>query len=140
MENSRRLVAEGHLIDTGLMSKYLDIVVEHGGKYELLRFDIGRTVHDFSRAEMVVTAADAVTLQSILENLVALGCHPLEEERPVTLRPSDKDGTVPDDFYSTTNHRTRILHQGRWLEVADNAWTPSWWSARPSRAASSCAT
>ncbi len=119
MENSRRLVAEGHLIDTGLMSKYLDIVVEHGGKYELLRFDIGRTVHDFSRAEMVVTAADAVTLQSILENLVALGCHPLEEERPVTLRPSDKDGTVPDDFYSTTNHRTRILHQGRWLDVAD---------------------
>jgi len=119
MENSRRLIAEGHLIDTGLMSKYLDLVVENGGQYELLRFDIGRTVHDFSRVEMRITAPDADRLSRILENLVALGCHPVEAEGPVTLRPSVKDGTVPDDFYSTTNHKTRLLHQSAWLDVAD---------------------
>src|SRR5688572_9953338 len=118
METSRRLIAEGHLIDTGLMTKYLDLVVENGGQYELLRFDIGRTVHDFSRAEMRVTAPDGARLNLILENLLALGCHPVEEERPVVLRASDKDGTVPDDFYSTTNHKTRIFHEGRWLDVA----------------------
>ncbi|MGH9867213.1 MAG: TIGR00300 family protein [Candidatus Polarisedimenticolia bacterium] len=119
MDNTRRLIATGHLIDTGLMSKYLDIVVENGGQYELLSFDIGRTVHDFSRVEMKVTAPDAGRLSRILENLVALGCHPVEPERPVTLRPSEKDGTVPDDFYSTTNHRTRIYHRDTWLDVAD---------------------
>jgi len=118
METSRRLIAEGHLIDTGLMTKYLDLVVENGGQYELLRFDIGRTVHDFSRTEMRVTAPDTARLNLILENLLALGCHPVEEERPVVLRTSDKDGTVPDDFYSTTNHKTRIFHEGQWLDVA----------------------
>jgi lysine-ketoglutarate reductase/saccharopine dehydrogenase-like protein (TIGR00300 family) len=66
---------------------------------------------------MRVSAPDAARLDLILENLLALGCHPVEQERPVVLRPSEKDGTVPDDFYSTTNHRTRILHGGRWIDV-----------------------
>ncbi len=114
----RRLISEGHLIDTGLMSKYLEIVLENGGRYELLRFDIGRTVSDFSSVEMSVTAPDEERLGHILENLIALGCHPVEETREVALKPSEIDGTAPDGFYSTTNHRTRILHAGRWIEVA----------------------
>ena len=116
---TRKLIAEGHLIDTGLMSKFLDAVVENGGKYELLRFDIGRTVSDFSRVEMSVSAEDDAALDHILENLVALGAHPVEEHKNVTLRRSDKAGTVPDDFYSTTNHRTRIHHAGSWIDVQD---------------------
>jgi lysine-ketoglutarate reductase/saccharopine dehydrogenase-like protein (TIGR00300 family) len=28
-----------------------------------------------------------------------------------------KDQCVPDDFYSTTNHRTMVRHQGQWLSV-----------------------
>ena len=119
MSQSRRLVAEGHLIDSGLMSKFLAIVVENGGTYELLRFDIGRTVSDFSRVEMTVSAAEPSRLERILENLTALGCHPVDESRPIVLKPSTADGTVPDDFYSTTNHRTRVHHGGRFLDVAD---------------------
>ena len=115
----RKLVAEGHLIDSGLMSKYLEIILENGGRYELTRFDIGRTPSDFSRVEMSVTGPDEEKLAVILENLVANGCHALEETGPVNLKPSEMDGTVPDDFYSTTNHRTRVLHAGRWLDVAD---------------------
>ncbi len=119
MSLSRRLVAEGHLIDSGLMSKYLAIVVENGGTYELLRFDIGRTVSDFSRVEMNVSAAEPERLARILENLTALGCHPVDESASIALKPSAADGMVPDDFYSTTNHRTRVFHGGRFLEVAD---------------------
>ncbi|HYV86056.1 MAG TPA: TIGR00300 family protein [Patescibacteria group bacterium] len=119
MSHSRRLVAEGHLIDSGLMSKYLAIVVENGGTYELLKFDIGRTVSDFSRAEMIVNAEEPERLARILENLTALGCHPIDENETIVLKPSPQDGTVPDDFYSTTNHKTRIFHGGRWLDVAE---------------------
>ena len=115
----RKLVAEGHLIDSGLMSKYLEIILENGGRYELTRFDIGRTVSDYSRVEISVTAPDEERLSGILENLVALGCHTVEEKEPVRMRAATMDGTVPDDIYSTTNHRTRVLHAGRWLEVAD---------------------
>jgi hypothetical protein len=102
MSHTRRLAAEGHLIDTGLMSKYLDI---------------GRTVGDFSRREMSVSAPDVALLAQILENLVALGCHLVAVSEQIVLRPSAMDGTVPDDFYSTTNHRTRVFHQGRWIDV-----------------------
>src|SRR5881628_1732416 len=91
MRNGRKLIAEGHLIDSGLMSRYLDVVVENGGSYELLRFDIGRTVSDFSRVEMMVTAREPERLARILENLVALGCHLVETAEPVTPRPSEKD-------------------------------------------------
>lgn len=119
MEGPRKLIAEGHLIDSGLMSRFLDVVVENGGAYELLKFDIGRTVSDFSSVEMSVSAPDPERLTLILENLVTLGCHLLEEAEPVVLRRSESRGTVPDDFYSTTNHRTRIFHEGRWVEVTD---------------------
>ena len=106
MNGARKLIAEGHLIDTGLMSRYLDIVIENGGAYELTRFEIGRTVSDYSHMEMSVTASDPARLAGILDNLVALGCHMLEESDEVELKPSEKDGTVPEDFYSTTNHQT----------------------------------
>ena len=32
-------------------------------------------------------------------------------------RAADRDGCVPDDFYSTTNMRTHVRVDGRWLEV-----------------------
>ena len=119
MRSERRLIAQGHLIDTGLMSRYLDIVLENGGSYELHRFDIGRTVSDFSEVEMTVTAPDTAGLARILENLTSLGCHLLEDsQEEVVLKPSDRDGTVPDDFYSTTNHRSRIFSTGLWLDVS----------------------
>src|SRR3989442_15661563 len=90
MQGGRKLIAEGHLIDSGLMSKYLDVVVENGGSYELIHFDIGRTVSDFSRVEMIVTAQQPDRLARILENLVSLGCRLVETTEQVTLKTSDK--------------------------------------------------
>ncbi|HET9482023.1 MAG TPA: TIGR00300 family protein, partial [Candidatus Polarisedimenticolia bacterium] len=40
-----------------------------------------------------------------------------EQDEEVELKLSEKAGTVPDDFYSTTNHRTRIFHAGGWVDV-----------------------
>jgi lysine-ketoglutarate reductase/saccharopine dehydrogenase-like protein (TIGR00300 family) len=114
----RRLKASGHLIDSGLMSKYLNVVVENGGSYDLQRFDIGRTVSDFSTVEFTVTAPDQRKLELILDNLLAFGCH-LEDEGDALLRVSEQDGTVPDDFYSTTNYRTRVRSGGREIEVEE---------------------
>jgi lysine-ketoglutarate reductase/saccharopine dehydrogenase-like protein (TIGR00300 family) len=33
------------------------------------------------------------------------------------LRPADLDGAAPEDFYSTTNHRTEVRLNGRWVAV-----------------------
>lgn len=109
--------AEGHLIDSHIMTAIFDKVIETGGEFEVIKFEIGRTNEDFSHLELRVGAADPKTLHRILEELVPLGCHPIRE-KGVLLRIAERDRCVPDDFYSTTNHRTYIFHNESWIEVA----------------------
>jgi len=69
-----------------------------------------------SRIEMRITAVDAHQLDELLQQLTTWGCHPVSE-RDALVRPAEKDHCVPDDFYSTTNHRTQVRVGGRWTEV-----------------------
>lgn len=114
-ERSVRLSASGHLIDSGLMSRYLNLIVENRGRYELHGFTIGKTVADYSHVEFTVFA-EAAALDGIVEELVSIGCA-VEGDRPVTLKPSEADRTVPDDFYSSTNHRSEVRIDSGWVPV-----------------------
>jgi lysine-ketoglutarate reductase/saccharopine dehydrogenase-like protein (TIGR00300 family) len=116
MAASDTIEAEGHLIDSGLLSAIFDKIIEQKAAYEILHFDIGRTNDDPSRIEMRITAADAALLDELLQQLTTFGCHPVRE-RDALVRPAEKDRCVPDDFYSTTNHRTHVRLRGRWVEV-----------------------
>ncbi len=116
MTLARTVRAEGHLIDTGLMSRFLGVVLEGGGRYEIRRFDVGRRRTDYSVAELEVRAPTRGKLQAILDNLVALGCR-LLEETTVRLLPAPRDGVAPEGFYSTTHHRTRLRLPRGWREV-----------------------
>ena len=116
MSASNTIEAEGHLIDSGHLSAIFDKIIEFRAQYEILKFDIGRTNDDASRIEMRITAADAAALDDLLQQLTTWGCHPVKE-RNALLKPAEKDCCVPDDFYSTTNHRTQVRVGGRWTEV-----------------------
>jgi lysine-ketoglutarate reductase/saccharopine dehydrogenase-like protein (TIGR00300 family) len=108
--------AEGHLIDSGLLSAIFDKIIEVKGSYEIVTFDIGKTNDDPSRIQMRVTVADEATLDDLLQLLTTFGAHPVRQSNAV-LKPAEKDRCVPDDFYSTTNHRTHVRLGGRWVEV-----------------------
>ncbi len=116
MAASDTIEAEGHLIDSGLLSGIFDKIIEFKGAYEILNFTIGRTNDDPSRIEMRITAPDQQALDDLLQQLTTFGCHPLRERNAI-VRPAEKDRCVPDDFYSTTNHRTHVRLKGRWVEV-----------------------
>ena len=116
MSASDTIEAKGHLIDSGLLSAIFDKIIEFRASYEILTFDIGRTNDDPSRIEMRINAPDDQALGEILQQLTTFGCHPVRE-RDVLVRPAEKDRCVPDDFYSTTNHRTQVRLGGRWVEV-----------------------
>ena len=116
MAASDTIEAEGHLIDSGLLSAIFDKIIEFRASYEILTFDIGRTNDDPSRIEMRINAPDGQALAEILQQLTIFGAHP-KRERDVLVRPAEKDRCVPDDFYSTTNHRTHVRLGGRWVEV-----------------------
>jgi lysine-ketoglutarate reductase/saccharopine dehydrogenase-like protein (TIGR00300 family) len=108
--------AEGHLIDSGLLSAIFDKIIEVKGSYQIVTFDIGKTNDDPSRIKMRVTVADEPTLDDLLQQLTTFGAHPVRESN-VLVKPAEKDRCVPDDFYSTTNHRTHVRLAGRWVEV-----------------------
>jgi lysine-ketoglutarate reductase/saccharopine dehydrogenase-like protein (TIGR00300 family) len=108
--------AEGHLVDSQILTGIFDAVIRYDSAFEVLDFHIGRTNEDFSRLRLKVTSPSDSVLQGLLEELLHLGCHP-EAERDAITRAADKAGCAPEDFYSTTNHRTYARHGGRWLEV-----------------------
>ena len=108
--------AEGHLVDSHLLNAIFDKVIERRATFEVLRFDIGRTNDEYSRLTLRVAAPDRRRLQGLLEDLVPLGCQVVSAQE-VRLKPADGVGCVPDDFYSTTNHRTLVRCGGRWVEV-----------------------
>ena len=114
--HSEVVEAEGHLIDSQILNAVFDPVVKRNAAFDVLKFDIGRSNEEPSFISMRISAPTEQTLGQVLEELVALGCR-LAEQHDALLRPADRDGCVPDDFYSTTNHRTHVRHRGQWIEV-----------------------
>jgi arginine dihydrolase len=108
--------AEGHLIDSQILNVVFDTVVKRNASFDVLKFKIGRSNEEPSEISMRISAATEQALGEVLEELVALGCR-LSEQHDALLRNADRDGCVPDDFYSTTNHRTLIRHKGKWIDV-----------------------
>jgi lysine-ketoglutarate reductase/saccharopine dehydrogenase-like protein (TIGR00300 family) len=115
--NTAVVEAEGHLIDSQILNTIFDTVIERGGQFEVQHFEIGRTNDEFSRLRLKVSAPTAESLQRLLEELMPLGCRAVEEQDAL-LRVADRDGAVPDDFYSTTNLRTDVRIGGRWVSVS----------------------
>lgn len=113
---SETVEAEGHLIDSGNFQSILTTIVEHGSEYEILRFDIGRKNEEGSRLTLKLTSATGDRLQDLLAKLSVFGCY-VKGSPEAVLRPADMDGAAPDDFYSTTNHRTHVFINGAWIAV-----------------------
>jgi lysine-ketoglutarate reductase/saccharopine dehydrogenase-like protein (TIGR00300 family) len=109
--------AEGHLVDSQILSKMMDRVIECGAVYEVVDFRLGRTNDEFSHLKLRVLAQSQEVLQKTLEELVELGCYQ-DVTADALLKPAPRPAVVPDDFYSTTNHRTHVRVGGAWLEVA----------------------
>ncbi len=116
MNHSQIVEAEGHLVDSQILSRVMDRVIECGAVYEVLNFRLGRTNDEFSQLQLRVIAPSEDILNKTLEELIELGCYQ-KQVHDVTLKPAPMDRVVPDDFYSTTNHRTFVRLNGSWLEV-----------------------
>src|SRR5579862_3241545 len=110
--------AQGHLIDSHLMERIFDTVVEYNGRFEVEEFSVGKTNAEPSRLRMKVETAQAPDMEQMLSNLIALGCTPVDAG-DATLETVESDRCAPLDFYSTTNHRTQIRHHHEWIDVED---------------------
>ena len=123
MENRNGMVtevveAQGHLIDSHIMERIFDTVVEFQGKFEVENFQIGRTNSEPSRLRLKIEAAGSKQMALMLDALISLGCSTVDSG-DAELRTIEKDKCAPEDFYSTTNHRTYVRVGGNFLEVQD---------------------
>jgi lysine-ketoglutarate reductase/saccharopine dehydrogenase-like protein (TIGR00300 family) len=108
--------AEGHLIDSHIMENIFDKVVEYHGRFEVQEFRIGRTNVEGSYLRMLVETPDATSQAHLLESLLELGCAPVDSG-DAELRTVERDRCAPEDFYSTTNHRTHVRIGDEWIET-----------------------
>ncbi|HEX7277581.1 MAG TPA: TIGR00300 family protein [Acidimicrobiales bacterium] len=109
---------EGHIIDSLILAKILDVILDAGADYRLLDFDIGRTNNDASRARFEVTADDDDQLAALVALLHIHGANRVDTGDAVTVF-ADTDGVLPEGFYSTTNLATEVRLHGRWVAVTN---------------------
>src|SRR3954470_16604861 len=103
-------------MDSGVLALIHDEVLGYGGDYRIDRLDVGRAHDDESYARIIVSAEDAEALQRLLMRLQAHGVNQVDPGQAL-LRPCDRDGVFPDDFYSTTNLETVVRLDGDWVPV-----------------------
>ncbi len=115
---ARRFLAEGHLIDSGLLTRMLNVIVDTGADYRVVEFSMGKVRTDPSRLEIEVSCPDQERLASLTGLLVNQGCYEKEVSEAI-VRPAPRDSCVPDDFYATSNRRTQVYLEGGWRDVAD---------------------
>ena len=64
---------EGHLIDSGIMSRVMDSVIALGGEFETVSFEVGRTNEDPSVSVLRITAPTPEHLDDVLVAIQELG-------------------------------------------------------------------
>jgi lysine-ketoglutarate reductase/saccharopine dehydrogenase-like protein (TIGR00300 family) len=108
----------GHIIDSLILPKILDLILASGGSFHIQRINIGQGPADPSYALLQVQAESAERLAEILAQIADHGATPtaLADCR---VEAADIAGAFPEAFYSTTNQRTEVRLAGRWVEVAD---------------------
>ena len=109
---------EGHLLDSGLINRALDLIVDNGGSFKVQNFLLGEQRQSTSAAEVKVSAPSHEVMESIVSHLIDLGAMNLpEDERDAKLEPVIQDGVAPDDFYVSTIYPTEVRIKGEWIKV-----------------------
>src|SRR5579883_2270758 len=108
----------GHIVDSLLLPKILDRILQMGGTFEIRDCRIGARRTDPSYARIAIRAASHGELDAILGDLVEHGASPVDPADAQVV-PADIAGAFPENFYSTTNQRTQVRLGGRWIDVAD---------------------
>ncbi|MBF2026684.1 MAG: TIGR00300 family protein [Oscillatoriales cyanobacterium C42_A2020_001] len=115
---SRVVRMDGHLLDAGLINQALDLIVEGGGSFQVLNFQLGEQRQSTSSADVKVTAPSHEVMEAIVAQLIDLGAVPPPQEVcDIIWEAAPQDGVAPDDFYVTTIYPTEVRVNCEWVKV-----------------------
>ena len=106
----------GHLIDSMILTKIFDVVMDLQGEFHVQKFSVGKKKKDESYAKLLIQAKSKEHLNRILQAVYREGATS-KVQQEVVLKTTQKDMVMPDDFYSTTNNHTDIFYRGKWIKV-----------------------
>lgn len=115
MKFEREIEVKGHLIDSMILTRIFDKVMDLKGDFEVLEFTIGKEKKSPSYARLLIKGKSEEHLEQLIEEVYREGAVSVSVE-DVVLEKASKDMVMPDNFYSTTNNPT-FIHKGKWIKV-----------------------
>ena len=113
---TQQIEVSGHLIDSLILTKIFDKIMDLQGEFSVEEIDIGKKKKDQSYARLQITGKNQKHLDNILETIYREGAVS-KTQNEVVLKKSPKNCVMPDTFYSTTNNHTQIFHKKKWIQV-----------------------
>ena len=113
---SEEVEATGHLIDSRIISRIFEKIINLQGDFQIQEIDIGKMKTNKSYIRLLITGKDENHLRTILKEIYREGAITrIRKEIRIELAP--KDCVMPDNFYSTTNNHTELYHGDKWIDV-----------------------
>ncbi len=112
----QEIEVRGHLIDSSILTKIFDRIMDLDGEFEVLEINIGKKKKDESYARLRVQGKSQKQLDRILDLIYREGATS-KIQKEVKLKSASKNMVMPDNFYSTTNNHTQIFYKNQWIEV-----------------------
>ena len=113
---SREIEVRGHLIDSLILTKIFDGVMDLGGEFEVKKIQIGKKKKDESYAKLLINGKNQNHLDRLLQLVYREGATAKIQKQAV-LKIAPKNYVMPENFYSTTNNNTQIFLNGKWIQV-----------------------
>ena len=113
---SKIVEVKGHIIDSLVLTKIFDRVMDLEGKFEVMKISVGKLKTDESYAKLRIIGKNDAHLNEIITALHREGATTKTQKNCKT-RVATKNMLFPDNFYSTTNNHTTIYHNNKWIDV-----------------------
>jgi lysine-ketoglutarate reductase/saccharopine dehydrogenase-like protein (TIGR00300 family) len=112
----QEIEVNGHLIDSMILTRIFDKVMDLKGDFQVLEFRVGKRKREYSYARLLVKGKNQQHLCELLESVYREGAQPVTLQQ-VLFEPAVKDMVMPDNFYSTTNSPTQVYYNNSWIDV-----------------------
>ena len=113
---SQVIEVRGHLIDSLILTKIFDEIMDVKGEFEVQEIRIGKKKNDQSYVKLLVQGKNQKHLDEILDLVYREGAT-AKLQKVVLLMSASKNMLMPENFYSTTNNNTQIFYKNRWINV-----------------------
>ena len=112
----KEIEVQGHLIDSMILTRIFDHIMDLQGDFKVKEFRIGQGKNDYSYAKLAVYGKNKSHLSQILNEIYSAGGISVELQN-IQYTKITKNSVLPENFYSTTNNPTFVYLNNKWIKV-----------------------